>query len=133
MSIDRIETIVEDKCYIDYRVTYKDSSKGGADLRIMEYESGHHMRLEFQSKNIPVGSLAAEIFFYPHSSTSPRRQGVGSQVLDHILSDAKSRGVSVVYIESTNNIANKFFLKKKFTNGPGNHCYCILVPISYTA
>ncbi len=122
----RVEISNEDEGYIEYLVIHEDGSIGSADLRIMDFDKGHHMERVLRTHNIHHGYLIAETFFYPHSATSNRRCGIGSQVLDYILSDAKARGVCVVYAQPTNVIAINFFRKKGFRHDQNAHWYHLL-------
>ncbi|MBI4158915.1 GNAT family N-acetyltransferase [Candidatus Woesearchaeota archaeon] len=111
--------------YVEYEVTHDDGSRGSADLRIMELDRNHHMRLLLDG-GLPSGSKIAEIFFYPHSSTTQHRQGIGSQVLDTILNDVQKRRIRAVYCEVTNTIAEGFFRKMGFDRGYDSHYYKII-------
>lgn len=108
----RIEKDVKDELYVEYLVIHPDGSTGIADLRIMDLDEGHHMGHILREHNIPYRSLIAETFLYPHSSTSNQRCGIGSQVLDYILLDAKARNVHAVYAQPTNITAINFLKKK---------------------
>src|SRR3989344_6539875 len=115
MSIENIEIIEspDNANYVEYVVTHDDGSRGYTDLRIMELDEDHHMH-RLLNKGLPSGSKIAEIFFYPHSSTTQHGQGVGSRVLDAVLNDAQERGVRAVYSQVTNTIAERFFRKRGF-------------------
>jgi len=126
MGVKRIETIADDEDYVEYIIFHDDGTTGGADLRLTELGRYHHMTHQLRDENIPDGSKVAETFVYPHSETSVQRQGVGSQVLDHIVMDARSRGVRVLYAETTNLAAEGLFRKNGFKGNYSPHCYLVI-------
>ena len=124
-SIELVEHGEDVENYLEYEVTHNNGSIGIVDLRIMELDEFHHMRL-LLDKGLSSGSKIAELFFYPHSNTTQQRQGVGSQVLDTILNNARDREIRAVYIEATNTIAERFFRKMGFEICYGTHYYKVI-------
>lgn len=125
MSV-KINVSNEDEGYIEYLVTHGDGSTGSADLRIMELDRGHHMEDVLKNHNIPYGALIAETFLYPHSSTSIHRLGIGSQVLEYVVLDAKARNVRAIYAQPNNLRSEEFFKKKDFKLGKHSNWYLLL-------
>ena len=115
----------DDEDYVEYKILHSDWSRGGADLRIIELNETHHMR-RLLDKGLPSGSRIAETFFYPHSSSTQHREGVGSIVLESILKDAQQRNVRAIYGEVTSIMAENFFRKNGFDKLYGRHYYKIL-------
>lgn len=131
MSIKRIETIIDEygvdnEDYVEYAVVHEDDSIGSAYLRITYLDDSHYVSRMVRNENIPFGSKAAHLFFYPNSETSGERQGVGLQVLDFVLNDARTRGIMVVYCMVTNNIAGEFFRKNGFKGGCSPDGYLVI-------
>ncbi len=130
MGIKIIEPYTEDPDYgVEYTVIHEDCSIGCATLRITELNPDHHLVLNnvLQGENVPMDSRVAELHFYPHSETSPRRKGLGSKALDFILTDAKKRGIRVVYAEVRDTkVVMPFFRKAGFKGNYAPNCYFVL-------
>ncbi|RJQ15851.1 hypothetical protein C4573_06895 [Candidatus Woesearchaeota archaeon] len=137
MSIDSIEieqhgsdgALTEDDLeaeYVDYKIIHDDGSHGSADLRIMELEQSHFMAYGLLAAGVPLGSKVAETFFYPHSETSTRLHGIGSQALDFVLEDARKRDIKAVYAQTASKGVEEFFQKNGFSRKHMDHVYIVL-------
>jgi GNAT superfamily N-acetyltransferase len=108
----RIETEehIDYESYIEYHIYHEDGSAGSFDLRICGLVDSYMSR-EFVAEGLRSDAKVAETFFYPHSDTSQMGKGIGSQVMEFLLSDARRRGIHAVYGDVRDTKSQRFFEK----------------------